>query len=51
VSGGSDFHGSNDDERNLGESYVTEKELEIILDKSAKNRTKPIFKHIISKLF
>lgn len=50
TSGGSDFHGSNDDENNLGKSYVTEKELEKILEKSAKNRTKPIFKHIFSKL-
>lgn len=51
ISGGSDFHGSNDDENNLGSSYVTDKELDLILEASKQIRTKPIFKHFLSKLF
>lgn len=51
ISGGSDFHNPETDEKNLGRYSVTETEVELILEKAKKNRSKPIFKHIWSKLF
>ncbi|OGU57256.1 MAG: hypothetical protein A2X64_10885 [Ignavibacteria bacterium GWF2_33_9] len=51
ISGGSDFHGSNDDENNIGTSFVTEKEVAKIREASKKIRSKPIFKHLFMKLF
>ncbi len=51
VSGGSDFHNPETDERNLGRYAVTDFETELIVEKSKKNRSKPIFKQIWSKLF
>lgn len=51
VSGGSDFHNPETDEKNLGRYSVTDLESELIIEKSVKNRSKPIFKHIWSKLF
>lgn len=51
VSGGSDFHNPETDEKNLGRYSVTDLETELILQKSKKNRSKPLFKHIWSKLF
>lgn len=51
ISGGSDFHNPETDEKNLGRYSITEREVELILEKSKKNRSKPIFKQIWSKLF
>lgn len=51
ISGGSDFHNPEIDEKNIGRYSVTEREVDIILDRSKKIRSKPIFKQIWSKLF
>ena len=51
VSGGSDFHNPETDEKNLGKYSITEREVEAILEHSKKIRSKPIFKQIWSKLF
>ncbi len=51
ITGGSDFHGINDDEKNLGQSFIPSSYLEQIFDKTKKIRSRPIFKHIWSKLF
>jgi hypothetical protein len=51
LSGGSDFHGFNDDEKNLGQSFIPSSYAEKIIDATKKIRSKPIFKHVWSKLF
>jgi hypothetical protein len=51
LSGGSDFHGSSEDELNLGNSCITSDEVQIIYEQTKKNRSKPIFKHLFPKLF
>lgn len=51
ISGGSDFHGFNDDEKNLGQSFIPSSYVEQIIEKTKKIRSKPIFKHVWSKLF
>ncbi len=51
ISGGSDFHNPETDEKNLGRYSISDKEVEMILERSKKVRLKPIFKQIWSKLF
>lgn len=51
ISGGSDFHNPETDEKNLGTYSISLIEVEKIIEKSNKIRSKPIFKHIWSKFF